>query len=77
MHGFNWGLQDMGNGDEKQEIEKKSEMDMTSFYNAPSATTTGYLARAVVNNILQGDMGLAGENLEEFAREEMCQICQF
>jgi len=48
---------------------------MSSFFNAPTATTAGYMARAVVNNIFQGNMGvLDRENYEDFARTEMCNI---
>jgi phosphorylase kinase alpha/beta subunit len=32
----------------------ESENELYPFFNAPAATTTGYLARAVANNILQG-----------------------
>ncbi|CAG7830742.1 unnamed protein product, partial [Allacma fusca] len=45
---------------------------MNAFFNSPTSTTTGYLARAVVNEILQGDMGVGVANQEEFALSEMC-----
>lgn len=43
------------------------------FLEAPMATTTGYLARAMVNNILQGDMGNYG-NYDEFAHTDSCSL---
>jgi hypothetical protein len=47
---------------------------MYAFFNSPTSTTTGYLARAVVNEILQGDMGVGVANQDEFALSEMCNI---
>lgn len=46
------------------------EPDMAKFYNATSATTNGYLARAVVNTILRGDLG--AESFDD--SEESCRV---
>ncbi len=43
---------------------------MHQFYNATGATTNGYLARAVVNTILRGDLG--AENFDD--PEETCRV---
>lgn len=43
---------------------------LTQFYNATAATTNGYLARAVVNTVLRGDLGTEG--LED--SEESCRV---
>ena len=48
--------------------------NMYDFFNSPPSTTTGYLARAVVNEILQGDMGLGVASQEAFNISEMCLI---
>ncbi|CAG7786316.1 unnamed protein product [Allacma fusca] len=58
-----------------QSADLKGETNiMNAFFNSPTSTTTGYLARAVVNEILQGDMGVGVANQEEFALSEMCNI---
>ncbi|XP_035712716.1 probable phosphorylase b kinase regulatory subunit beta isoform X2 [Folsomia candida] len=59
--------------DFKAEGAKHGDNELYPFFNAPAATTTGYLARAVVNNILQGDMRF-GVELNEFSRAELCVI---
>ncbi|XP_046630944.1 probable phosphorylase b kinase regulatory subunit beta isoform X2 [Daphnia pulicaria] len=51
---------------------KKSSIDpgLTQFYNATAATTNGYLARAVVNTVLRGDLGT--ECIDD--SEESCRV---
>ncbi|XP_046386371.1 probable phosphorylase b kinase regulatory subunit beta isoform X1 [Ischnura elegans] len=49
--------------------------DMTSFFSAPYSTTTGYLARAIVNNILQGKGELSAvSDCENSLDGEFCRI---
>lgn len=54
------------------DAKKKDSIEpgLAQFYNATGATTNGYLARAVVNTILQGDLG--AEGMEE--SEEPCRV---
>ena len=51
---------------------KKDSIDpgLTQFYNATAATTNGYLARAVVNTVLRGDLGT--ESIDD--SEESCRV---
>jgi hypothetical protein len=51
---------------------KKGSIDpgLTQFYNATAATTNGYLARAVVNTVLRGDLGT--ECIDD--SEESCRV---
>lgn len=57
----------------EEEETAKGGNELYPFFNAPTTTTTGYLARAVVNNILQGDMGLTDFDHCDF-RNEQCSI---
>uniref|UniRef100_A0A0P5Q2D6 Phosphorylase b kinase regulatory subunit n=1 Tax=Daphnia magna TaxID=35525 RepID=A0A0P5Q2D6_9CRUS len=52
--------------------QKKDSIDpgLTQFYNATAATTNGYLARAVVNTILRGD--LETESVDDC--DESCRV---
>lgn len=57
----------------KNDLREKDacvESDMALFYNATGATTNGYLARAVVNTILRGDLGT--DNFPD--GEESCKV---
>jgi len=37
-------------------VTPKPENNLTPFFSAPHTVTSGYLARAVVNNVLQGGL---------------------
>lgn len=45
--------------------------DVTVFFSAPNSVTTGYLARAVVNNVLQGGQLAPSSDGEE---EDHCRV---
>lgn len=48
--------------------------DVTIFFAAAPSVTTGYLARAVVNNVLKGGQ-LATKNIDDNQEEEdFCKI---
>jgi len=49
--------------------------DLTPFFSTHYSMTTGYLARAVVNNVLQGGQFATGsKNDNEIGQEEPCRI---
>lgn len=48
--------------------------ELYPFFNAPAATSTGYLARAAVNSILQGDMLRLCEDSRTLLHNETCNI---
>jgi phosphorylase kinase alpha/beta subunit len=50
--------------------------DLTPFFSAHYSMTTGYLARAVVNNVLQGGELATGSNSNDndIGQEEPCRI---
>ncbi|XP_021927743.1 probable phosphorylase b kinase regulatory subunit beta isoform X5 [Zootermopsis nevadensis] len=49
--------------------------DLTPFFSTHYSITTGYLARAVVNNVLQGgQLATGSENDNDIGQEEPCRI---
>ena len=60
-------------GDSRNSPKKDSlEPGLAQFYNASQNTTNGYLARAVVNTVLKGDLG--AEYLDGDSVEDSCKI---
>ncbi len=75
LHVFIKDLSDQpGHGGAKRDssTSRKESIDaeLAQFYNATRATTNGYLARAVVNTILRGDLG--AESFDE--TEDSCRV---
>jgi phosphorylase kinase alpha/beta subunit len=61
-----WNLQD-------NKLEKLD--DLTPFFSTHYSMTTGYLARAVVNNVLQGGQLATGSGSDnDIGQEEPCRI---
>lgn len=49
--------------------------DHTKFFSAPLSITTGYLARAVVNNVLQGgQLATGSDNDNDGQYDDMCKV---
>lgn len=49
--------------------------DHTKFFSAPHSITTGYLARAVVNNVLHGGLLATGsDNDNDTQYDDMCKM---
>ncbi|XP_026281117.1 probable phosphorylase b kinase regulatory subunit beta isoform X1 [Frankliniella occidentalis] len=49
--------------------------DHSKFFSAPHSITTGYLARAVVNNVLQGgQLATGSDNDNDLQYEDMCKV---
>jgi phosphorylase kinase alpha/beta subunit len=49
--------------------------DLTPFFSTHYSMTTGYLARAVVNNVLQGGQLATGSGSDnDIGQEEPCRI---
>jgi len=65
-------IKDLGQKETAIDHQRRDSMEpaLAQFYNATGATTNGYLARAVVNTVLRGDLG--AENTDD--SEESCRV---